>query len=188
MPVVNFTYIDPQHRKLDAYIAHLRTYRPLFRRLPGFQFIYVSTSSSFHNEAAELFSFLVEGKGLSDLTRYFDFQTKWDRKQYGLLAESEVIFMSEARKRFTGPSIATLYYLWKPNRLPKDLQPEALPAPSPAQKILFRAVAVPGQKSIFGDSTKNWGDGWEIRGWAPVRSASGSPARATQSLQRAAHV
>lgn len=72
IPLPTFTYIDPQHRKLDAYIAHLRTYRPLFQRLPSFQFVYVSTSSSFHNEAAELFSFLVEGKGLSDLTQYFD--------------------------------------------------------------------------------------------------------------------
>ena len=187
MPVVTFTYIDPQHRKLDAYIAHLRRYRPLFQRLPSFQFVYVSTSSSFHNEAAELFSFLVEGKGLSDLTRYFDLQTKWDRKEYGLLAEYEVLFMSESRKRFTGPSIATLYYLWKRNRLPKDLQPEATPTSTPAQKILFRAVAVPGQKSIFGDSTKNWGDGWEVRGSAPVRSPPESPSRATQTLQRAAH-
>ncbi|HYL85801.1 MAG TPA: hypothetical protein VE263_16350 [Candidatus Angelobacter sp.] len=187
MPVVTFTYIDPQPRKLDAYIAHLRTYRPLFRRLPTFQFIYVSSSSSFHNEAAELFSFLVEGKGLSDLTRYFDFQTKWDRKQYGLLAESEVIFMSEARKRFTGPSIATLYYLWKRNRLPKDLQPEAVADSTLPQKILFRAVTVPGHEAIFGDSTKNWGDGWEIRGCAGVRPGCGAPARATQSLQRAAH-
>ena len=187
MPVVTFTYIDPQHRKLDAYIAHLRAYRPLFRSLPSFQFVYVSTSSSFHNEAAELFSFLVEGRNLSDLTRYFDFQAKWDRKQYGLLAETEVIFMSEARKRFKGPSIATLYYLWKRNRLPKDLQPEAADTSTPAQKILFRAVTVPGHETIFSDSTKNWGDGWEIRGCAGVRPASGSPASATQSLQRAAH-
>lgn len=188
MPVVTFPYIDPQHRKLDAYLAHLRTYRPLFRRLPSFQFIYLSTSSTFHNEAAELFSFLVEGKGVSDLTRYFDLQTKWDRKQYGLLAECEVLFMSESRKRFTGPSIATLYYLWKRNRLPKDLQPEAVPAPSTAQKILFRAVTVPGHKAIFGDSTKNWGDGWEVRGSAPVRSLPGSPSRATQSLEKTAHM
>lgn len=187
MPVVTFTYIDPHHCKLDAYIAHLRVYKPLFRRLPSFQFIYLSTSSSFHNEAAELFSFLIEGKGLSDLMRYFDYQTKWDRKQYWLLADSEVLFMSEARKRFTGPSIATLYYLWKRNRLPKDLQPEATPAATLEQKILFRAVTVPGHKGIFGDSTKNWGDGWEIRGWAPLHSPSESPARATQSLQRAAH-
>src|SRR5690349_8883147 len=50
MPVVTFTFIDPQHRNLDAYIAHLRTYRPLFRRLPSFQFVYVSTSFTFHNE------------------------------------------------------------------------------------------------------------------------------------------
>ena len=148
MPLVTFTYIDPQNRKLDAYIAHLRTYRPLFQRLPSFQFVYVSTSSSFHNEAAELFSFLVEGKGLSDLMRYFDLQTKWDRKQYGLLAEGEVLFMSESRKRFTGPSIGTLYYLWKRNRQPKDLQPQAGISKA-AQRILFRAVAVPGQKSIF---------------------------------------
>ena len=187
MPVVTFTYIDPRHQKLDAYLAHLRDYRPLFRRLPSFQFIYISTSSSFHNEAAELFSFLVEGKGLSDLTRYFDLQTKWDRKQYGLLAEGEVLFMSESRKRFTGPTIATLYYLWKRNRLPKDLQLQATPSSTSAQRILFRAVAVPGQKSVFGDSTKNWGDGWEVGGRSPVHSPSESPARATQSLQRAAH-
>jgi hypothetical protein len=187
MPVVTFTYIDPQQRKLDAYIAHLRTYRPLFRRLPSFQFVYVSTASGLQNEVAELFSFLVEGKGLSDLIRYFDQQTQWDRKQYGLLTENDVLFLSEARKRFTGPSIATLYHLWKHNRLPKDLQPEAIPASTAPQKTLFRAVTVRGHETIFGDSTKNWGDGWEIRGYAGVRPASGSPARPTLSLQRAAH-
>src|SRR6266851_3101287 len=67
MPVVAFTYVDPEHRNLDAYIAHLRTYRPLFRQLPGFQFLYVSTPTRLQKEAAELFSLLVEGKGLSDL-------------------------------------------------------------------------------------------------------------------------
>jgi hypothetical protein len=186
MPVVTFTYIDPQHRKLDAYIAQLRKYRPLFRRLPSFQFVYVSTASGLQNEAGELFSFLVEGKGLSDLIRYFDHQTKWDRKQYGLLTENDVLFLSEARKRFTGPSIAMLYYLWRRNRLPRDFQPETTPALAPAQKILFRAVTVPGHEAIFGDSTKNWGDGWEIRGCAGVRPACGSPAKPTQRLQRAA--
>ncbi|SRR5713101_5642159 len=76
MPVVTFTYVDPEHRNLDAYIAHLRAYRPLFRRLPSFQFIYVSTAAVLHSDAAQLFSLLVEGKGLLDLTRYFDLQTK----------------------------------------------------------------------------------------------------------------
>ena len=39
MPVVTFTYVDPEHRDLDRYIPHLRTYRPLFRQLPTFQFV-----------------------------------------------------------------------------------------------------------------------------------------------------
>jgi len=186
MPVVTFTYIDPEHAKLDAYIAHLRTYRPLFRRLPGFQFLYVSTAAGLQNEAAELFSFLVEGQGLADLIHYFDFQTKWDRKQYKLLTESDVLFLSQARKRFTGSSIASLYYLWKRNQLPQDFQPQSAPASRPDQKVLFRAVTVPGHEAVFGDSTKNWGDGWEIRGCSGVRSPRGSLARPAQSPQRTA--
>jgi len=63
MPVVTFTYVDPDHRNLDAYITHLRTYRPLFRQLPSFQFLYIATNEGLHREAAELFSLLAEGKG-----------------------------------------------------------------------------------------------------------------------------
>jgi hypothetical protein len=186
MPVVTFTYIDPEHRKLDPYIAHLRTYRPLFQRLTSFQFSYVSTAAGLQNEAAELFSFLVEGQGLADLTRYFDLQTKWDRKQCGLLAEADVLFLSKARKRFTGPSVASLYYLWKRNHLPRDFQPQATPPFTPVQKIVFRAVTVPGHEAIFGDSTKNWGDGWQIRGCARAASPGGSLTRPAQSLQSTA--
>jgi hypothetical protein len=39
MPVVTFTYVDSEHQNLNRYIAHLRTYRPLFRELPSFQFL-----------------------------------------------------------------------------------------------------------------------------------------------------
>lgn len=187
LPLVTFTFIDSEHRKLDAYIAHLRTYRPLFRRLPSFQFLYVSTASGLHNEAAELFSFLVEGKGLSDLIRYFDLQTKWDREQYKLLTENDMLFLSQSRKRFTGPSIGSLYYLWKRNQLPNDFHPQVTQATVPAQKTRFRAVTVPGHEAIFGDSTKNWGDGWEIRGASGSRSPSGSLARPAQGLQKTAH-
>jgi len=187
MPVVTFTYIDPEHRNLDGYVAHLRKYLPLFRRLPGFQFLYVSTAWGLQNEAAELFSFLVERKGLADLIRFFDLRTKWDSKQYGLLTENEAVFLSKARKRFTGPSIASLYYLWKRNRLPQDFQPEAVAASEPTQKVLFRSLTVPGHETVFGDSTKNWGDGWESRGWAPAASPRKSPGGEGQSLYAPIH-
>ena len=186
MPVVTFTYVDPDNRNLDAYIVHLRMYRPLFRQLPGFQFLYISTAVGLQKEAAELFSLLVEGKGLSDLIRYFDLETKWEREQYRLVTEQDAIFLSQARKRYTGDSISTLYYLWRRNQLPTDFQAEAASASRPMQKTLFRATTVPGHEAIFGDSTKNWGDGWEIRGCSGARSPRGSLARPAQSLQRTA--
>ncbi|MGB6875562.1 MAG: hypothetical protein WBD87_05960 [Candidatus Acidiferrales bacterium] len=105
MPVVTFTYVDPEHRNLDRYVRHLRTYRPLFRQLPGFQFIYISTAAGLRQEAGELFSLLVGGKGLSDLARYFDIQTKWDNKKYGLVTEGDR--SSETRL----PSVSAARYL-----------------------------------------------------------------------------
>jgi hypothetical protein len=186
MPVVTFTYIDPEHRNLDGFITHLGTYRPLFRQLPRFQFLYISTAAGLQKEAAELFSLFVEGKGLRDLTRYFDLQTKWDNEQYRLIAEQDAIFLSEARKRFTGESIGTLSYLWKRNQLPKNIQIEAAAESRPPQKILFRALSVPGHEAIFGDSTKRWGDGWQIRGCSGVPSPRRSLSGPTESLQRTA--
>ncbi len=186
MPVVTFTYLDPEHRNLGAYITHLRTYRPLFRQLPSFQFLYISTEGGLQKEAAELFWLYVEGKGVRDLTRYFDLQTKWDNEQYGLLSEPDVLFMSEGRKRYTGDSIGTLHYLWKRNQLPKDIEIEAPAEAMPTQKILFRTVTVPGHEAIFGDSMKNWGDGWQIRGCSGAASPRRSLSRPTGSLQRTA--
>jgi hypothetical protein len=186
MPVVTFTYIDPAHRNPDAYIAHLRTYRPLFRQLPNFQFLYISTATGSQKEAAELFSLFVEGKGLRDLTRYFDLQTKWDKEQYGLLTEQDVIFLSDARKRYTGESIDTLYYLWRRNQLPKDLQVEGAAESLPTQRVLFRSLTVPGHETIFGDSTRRWGDGWQIRGCSRGASPRRSLSRPAESLQRTA--
>jgi hypothetical protein len=186
LPVVTFTYIDAEHRDLDPYIAYLRAYRPLFRQLPNFQFLYISTAASLQQEAAEIFSLLVEGKGLADLKRYFDLETKWDREQYGLVTEQDTIFLSEARKRYTGRSIDTLYYLWKRNQLPKDLQIEVAQTSIAMQKIHFRAITLRGQEAIFGDSTKNWGDGWQIRGCSGAASPRRSLLKPTQSLQRPA--
>lgn len=186
MPVVTFTYLDPQHRHVDAYIRHLRTYRPLLRLLPGFQFLYISTEGGLQKDAAELFSLYVEGKGLSDLVRYFDLQTKWGNKQYGLVTEQDLIFLSNCRKRYTGASISTLYYLWKRNQLPKDIQTTAAEVSLSAQKILFRTLTVQGHEGALGGTTRRWGDGWQIRGLEGASSPPGSPSRPSQNLQRRA--
>jgi hypothetical protein len=186
MPVVTFTYLDPRHRHMDAYVGHLRTYRPLLRLLPSFQFLYISTEGGLQKDAAELFSLYVEGTGLSDLIRYFDLQTKWDNKQYGLLTEQDVLFLSNSRKRYTGESIGTLHYLWKRNQWPKDIQITAAEKALPAQKIVFRTLTVQGHEAIFGGTTRRWGDGWQIRGLEGASSPRGSPSGPIQTLRRRA--
>jgi hypothetical protein len=186
MPVVTFTYLDPEHRNLDAYIGHLRRYRPLFRHLPSFQFLYISTEGGLQKDAAELFSLYVEGKGLEDLIRYFSLHTKWNNKQYGQLTEQDVLFLSEGRKRYTGESIGTLCYLWKRNQLPKDIQIAVAPPQVPTQKILFRTLTVPGHEMIFGGSTRRWGDGWQVRGCSGAASPRRSLSKSTESLNSTA--
>ena len=186
MPVVTFTYVDPEHRELNAYISYLRTYRPLFRQLPTFQFVYVSTASGFQNEAAKLFSLLVEGTGLSDLGRYFDVRTKWNAKQYGAVTEADLIFLNEAKKHFSEPIFETLYGLWRRNQLPIDFRTDSTPPIPTKQKILFRAVAVPGHEAMFGSSTKRLGDGWQIRGCSRATSPRGSLPGSIQGSQRTA--
>jgi hypothetical protein len=171
LPVVTFTYLDVEHRKLDAYLTHLRTYRPLLRLLPTFQFLYVSTASGLHNEAGQIFSFLVEGKGLADLARYFELETKWEREQYGRLTEADLLFLSEGKNRFSGRMIERLYYLWKRKELPTDFVPQASASSLSSGTILFRTVTMPGQEGVFGGRAKNWGDGWEVRGISGSASA-----------------
>jgi len=186
MPVVTFTYVDPEHRNLDRYVAHLRTYRPLFRQLPGFQFIYISTAAGLQQEARELFSFLVEGRGLSDLARYFDIRTKWGTKKYGLVTEDDMIFRNQAAKRFSGEIFDTLFRLWGRNQLPDDLRAESETTGTATQKTLLQTVTVPGQEGIFGDSSKRWGDGWQIRGASGAGSVPKSPTAQPQIPQRTA--
>lgn len=186
MPVVTFTFVDPEHRNLNRYIAHLRTYRPLFRQLPTFQFIYISTAAGLQNQAAELFALLVEARSLSDLSRYFDVQTKWDNRQYGQVTEHDLIFRNEAAKRFSGQMFDTLFRLWKRKQLPSDLRVGQMAVTRNPQKILFRAVTVPGHEGVFGDSRKRWGDGSQIRGTSVAARIQASPARQSETLQRTA--
>src|SRR5271155_3424949 len=186
MPVVTFTYLDPEHRNLDRYVAHLRTYRPLFRQLSSFQFIYISTAAGLQQEAGELFSFLVEGRGLSDLTRYFDIQTRWDSRKYSLVTEDHMIFRHQAAKRFNGEMLDALFRLWRRNQLPNDLRADSVATTTKQQRVLFRAVTVPGQEAVFGDCSKRWGDGWQIRSASGAASVPKSPTAQLQILERTA--
>jgi hypothetical protein len=175
LPVVTFTYVDSGHWNLEPYIAHLRSYRPLFQQLPSFQFIYISTSTRLPGEARELFSLLIKGEGLPDLLRYFDVQTKWNRKQYGQVTDADLIFRNEAKKRFTGPRFETLYRLWSRNQLPGDVVRQETTFLPASERIRFQTITVPGHETVFGNSAKRWGDDWQVRAVSERFSAQTSP-------------
>jgi hypothetical protein len=174
-PVVTFTYVDSGHWNLDPYVAHLRRYRPLFQHLASFQFIYISTSTRLQTEARELFSLLIKGEGLPDLLRYFDVRTKWNRKQYGLVTDADLIFRNEAKKRFTGPKFETLYRLWCRNQLPSDIARHETPVLPASERIRFQAITVLGHKTVFGNTAKHWGDDWKVRAFSERFSGQTSP-------------
>lgn len=180
-PVVTFTYVDPGHRSIDPYIAHLRRYRPLFRQLRRLQFFYVATKWGRHQEAGVLFPMLVQGEGLTDLIRMFDIQSRWDNKQYSVVADAELIFRNQAQKRFQGQPIETLRRLWRRNQLPEDFQPQA-ELFMPKQKILFRSMEVPGQEGIFGEIPRRWGDSSQVQKSSTANEAGVSPVEETKSL------
>ena len=180
-PVVTFTYIDPGHRSIDPYLAHLRRYRPLFRQLRSLQFFYVATKLGRHQEAEQLFALLAEGNGLSDLVRLFEVQAKWDNKQYNCVTDDDLIFANEAKKRFGRQILETMKRLWRRNQLPNYFEPQQ-ELFAHKQKILFRAMVVPGHEGIFGDSTKRWGDSWQIRGSSILNKGSVSPGARAKPL------
>ena len=182
-PVVTFTYVDPGDKNLDAYVAHLRVHRPLFRRLPRFQFLYISTAANRLEEAGLIFSLLIEGKGAGDLLRYFDLQTKWDSKEYGHLTEVDALFLYQARRRYAGDFFVSLHRLWKRNQLPEGLHGTETTAKEREQDSRFRTVTVPGHDTVFGNTTKRWGDAWQIRGRARGASLRGSPEGKPNSLR-----
>lgn len=163
-PVVTFTYVDPGDKNVDACVAHLGAYRPLFRQLSRFQFVYISTAAGRLEEAGLIFSLLVEGKGASDLLRYFDLQTKWDREQYSRLTEPDMLFLYAARRRYVGDFFASLYRLWRRNQFPEDMPHSEIAGQELERRTHFQAVTVPGHDTVFGSTTKRWGDAWQIRG------------------------
>ena len=88
----------------------------------------------------------------------------------GYVTEDDLIFRNQAAKRFSGEIFDTLFRLWRRNQLPNDLRAESATTRTTTQKVLFRAVTVPGQEAVFGDSSKRWGDGWQVRGTSGAAS------------------
>jgi hypothetical protein len=123
-PVAIFSYVHAGTSTLLDFTHHLEAYLPLFRQLSEFGFIYASRTDACFPRATELFRSLVkiplEDQIADQLLRYFRVRRAWDEKQYGAVAEADLLFRNAARSRFSGERFEALYRGWKRERVSEE--------------------------------------------------------------------
>lgn len=115
--VVTFSYVEPQAENLSAFVTHLQSYLPLFRKLERFGFLFISASDALSRKATEIFTSLVkdplEQPSSLELTRYFRVRKAWEEKRFAELKNEDIEFLSEATGRFKSEQWQKLYRSWK---------------------------------------------------------------------------
>jgi len=115
--VVTFSYVEPQAENLSAFVTHLQSYLPLFRKLERFGFLFISASDALSRKATEIFSALVkaplEQPAALEVTRYFLVRKAWEEKRFAELQNEDIEFLSEATARFKSTECQELYRSWK---------------------------------------------------------------------------
>jgi hypothetical protein len=115
--VVTFSYVEPEAENLAAFMTHLQTYLPLFRRLERFGFVFISGNDTLARKATEVFTTLVKAPSeqptADELTRYFRVRKAWEERRFAELKNEDVEFLSEATRRFKSEQCQDLYRSWK---------------------------------------------------------------------------
>lgn len=115
-PVVSLSYVDPGQASLAGFANHLHAYTPLLRRLPGFRFLYIASSTVHFARARECFTSLVEAPRQQavpeELERYFRLRAVWDGKQYGALSNNDIEWLDQANQRLGSSRVEDLYAIW----------------------------------------------------------------------------
>jgi hypothetical protein len=117
--VVHFTFVSAGgSSRLDEFRTHLRLYRGLFLRLKEVRMVFIH-QDSFHVPAAETCfrAALKVGEEphieSAGLLRYFELRQAWDRKEYEKVGSKELVFLSQARKKYAGSRYESAYQKWK---------------------------------------------------------------------------
>jgi hypothetical protein len=118
-PVVHFTYVDPgPYTTIVDFLNHLRSYAALFARMDVIRMLYIHQVSNKWKQAQDLFhAFVRSGCKLSaddlDLVKYFQLREAWESKQYEKVGATELLFLSQARKKYAGARYEGLFCEWK---------------------------------------------------------------------------
>jgi hypothetical protein len=147
--VVTFSYVDPGFESLAAFVTHLRQYQPLFRELSAFRFFYIAKTPSHFQKATELFTSIVraplESDIATDLVRYFKTQTIWETSEFRTLSKNDLLFLNQAKQRFTGERFETLLRNWKSGRVTEAEIRSEFSSSSVTRTVHFQTFLLPRQ-------------------------------------------
>ncbi len=121
-PVVTFSYVDSGFERPSSFASHLSAYQALFRQLNSFRFLYIAAKESYLRGAEERFRSLVkrplECDASNEVLRYFQIRKRWDNHEYIIPVTADLEFLRDARERFQGERIESLYKSWRSGELP----------------------------------------------------------------------
>ena len=147
-PVVTFSYIDSGFETQSGFLTHLAAYQRIFRQLPTFRFLYIAAKDAYFQMAEQGFRSLVKRPLESDtsveILRYFHIRKKWENHEYIVPVTADFEFLTDARQRFHGHRLDSLYHAWRCGELSEqELRVEFL-ALWPERTIFFDTCLVRG--------------------------------------------
>jgi len=116
-PVVTFSYVDSGFQTPSGFLTHLAAYQRLFRQLGSFRFLCIAAKDAYFQMAEQGFRSLVkrplESDTSAEILRYFHIRKKWENHEYVAPVTEDLEFLTDARQRFHGHRLDSLYYAWR---------------------------------------------------------------------------
>ena len=117
---VTFSYVDAGKATLAGFTHHLDLYAPLLWRLPHSCLTYISNSTVHFAAAEKRFRLCLDrssqATNSTDVRRYFQLRSAWERKQYGSLSTPDIEWLENANARLRTPQIDALFSSWLAGR------------------------------------------------------------------------
>ena len=151
--VVTFSYVDSGFQTPSGFLTHLAAYHGLFRQLATFRFLYIAATDAYFQMAEQGFRSLVkrplESHTSAEILRYFHIRKKWENHEYVVPVTEDFEFLTDARQRFHGHQLDSLYHGWRCGELTEqELRVEFLRL-WPERTIFFDTCVIRGYRRPY---------------------------------------
>jgi hypothetical protein len=152
-PVVTFSYVDAGLARPSAFASHLATYKPLFRELTRFRFLYIAAQEAYFHGVRQRFQSIVrrplEPDISSEILRYFRIRRKWENHEYIIPVTEDLEFLRDARERFRNENVERLYKSWGAGELAESELGAQISQRKAEPTIFFDTYLVRGDRSAL---------------------------------------